>query len=217
MPEPVVPPTPEPVAKPLPPPPPPEPAKEDLSQMLWEQFVWDPRSMSGGWRWRRIPPAESRTYSTDTATNAANLKRLKSEQDRRAGSRIEWSGGWADGSSGTRLILATVEPGEKDWERLERLAKDAPEGVQFVWEPDETGAWSWKRTPRDEDAGGLRDGATSSPDYQRLAAARARIPDATLEWLAHWPDGYSGWRLVVPAASREPIPATIPARMVIRQ
>lgn len=185
--------------------------------MLWEQFVWDPRSKSGGWRWRHIPLAEAHTYSTDTANNAANLIRLKHERDKRAGSHIEWSGNWADGSSGTRLVLATVEPREKDWQRLDDLAKDAPEDVLFQWEPDDSGSWSWKRIAREPWTSGLRDGATDSPDYQRLVAARARIPDSSLEWLAHWPDGFAGWRLVVPDSTKEPIPSTIPARQIIRR
>lgn len=214
-----VPEPPPPVAKERPPEPPPAPAPPpprvvDYTQILWERFVWDPRS-GGSWGWRQVSNDVWRGWSIDTARNAPNLVRLKRERAERPGSRLEWCWRWPDGSSGTRLILPTVVPDAEAFKRLEELRKQHAE-AQFVWEPQADGAWDWRRLEqRETPPGGVRDGSTESEDYRRLAGEQARIPGSTLEWSGHWSDGSSGWRLLLPPGRTAPPGPTVPRDQVL--
>jgi hypothetical protein len=204
------------VAKERPPEPPPAPPREvDLTQFRWERFVWDRRN-GGSWGWRRVPDGVTRTWSIDTARNAANLVRLKRERELRPGSWLEWSGNWGDGSSGTRLVLPTVVPGPEDFRRVEALA-DQDSEAQFVWEPQADGAWGWRKLEqREQPPGGTRDSSTDAGDYRRLVAERARIPGATLEWAGRWSDGTSGWHLLLPADAGVAPAASVPRDQTLR-
>lgn len=215
-----VPPAPEPiplpppvVAKERPPEPPPAPPAPppvvDLTQFLWERFVWDPKS-GGSWGWRQTSVEVWRTWSIDTARNAPNLIRLKREAAARPGSRLEWCWRWPDGSSGTRLILPTTEPSADDFKRVEELAKQDPD-AQFAWEIWADGNWAWRKLDQRESAtGGVRDSSTASEDYRRLAAEQSRIPGSSLEW-----SGMSGWRLVLPPGKTAAPAPTVPRNQAI--
>jgi hypothetical protein len=211
-----IPPPPPVVAKERPADPPPAPPREvDLTQFRWERFVWDQRT-GGSWGWRRVADGVTRTWSIDTATNAANLVRLKRERAQRPGSWLEWSGNWGDGSSGTRLVLPTVAPGPEDFRRVEELAGKDPE-AQFVWEPQADGQWAWRRLEqREQPPGGVRDSSTDAGDYRRLAAEHARIPGSSLEWSGSWHDGMSGWRLLLPADAEVTPAAIVPRGQTLR-
>ncbi len=199
---------PEPVQKPAP-----TPAFDD-TQLLWERFVWSPHT-GGRWCWREVAPEVWAKWSTDTAPTAPNLIRLRRERRERPGSELVWSWRWSDGSSGTRLILPTVEPTAADFKRLDDLHQ-ADKAAEFVWEPQRTGSWGWRKLAAGESIPSrLRDGSTSTFEYKRLAAERARIPGATLEWRAQWSDGFSGWRIVVPSGQALSPSRTLPAGQVI--
>lgn len=233
-PKPVTPPAPAPVPAPAPapqppmplPPPvvakerPPEPLSEparvvDLTQFMWERFVWDPQT-GGSWGRRQVPYEVRRTWSIDTARNAPNLIRLKRERDARPGSHLEWNGRWPDGSSGTRLFLPTVEPTADDFKKLEDMTKKDAD-MQFVWEIQVDGVWAWRKLDqREQPPGGVRDSSTDTGEYQRLKAEQARVPGSTLEWSGHWSDGGSGWRLVLPSGAAAPVSPTVPRGQALR-
>lgn len=204
------------VAKERPAEPLPSPSRAvDLTQFMWERFVWDPQT-GGSWGWRQVPYEVRRTWSIDAARNAPNLIRLKRERDARPGSRLEWSGSWADGSSGTRLFLPTVEPSADDFKRVEDMAKKDAD-AQFVWEVQADGVWGWRKLDqREQSPGGVRDSSTDAGDFQRLKAEQARVPGSTLEWSGHWSDGGSGWRLVLPPGAAAPIAPTVPRGQALR-
>ncbi len=198
---------------------PPEPVRQpafDDTQLLWERFVWSPRT-GGRWCWREVAPEVWAKWSTDTAPTAPNLVRLRRERRERPGSELVWSCRWSDGSSGTRLILPTVEPTSDDFKRLDDLHQ-TDKTAEFVWEPQNTGTWGWRKLAAGESLPSrLRDSSTATFEYKRLVAERARIPGASLEWRAQWSDGFCGWRIVAPNGQVATPSRTMPAGQVINR